>query len=674
MACRRMIVFLIFLFVSTMFMGGPPVRGARLPEAGTGNASVAGPEAGSPEGMGGESPAGSSPRNRPTPAGVVIECRAGAAGGRRGRGSAGSTSGGGGRGKPIRGIAPGAWMDIGQVLQGQPEAEQKSCKEKIGLYLRGAVGIRPMIDLNSYYVLVLNKEPSISVVDPLVSMVGRTSTLGTIPLKSPGADWVPDTDRNRVYVSMPGAGQVAVVDATEFKVKAAVEAGPDPTRVVLQPDERQLWVGNDADAPGESGVTVIDTGTLKPVARLATGAGHHEIAFSGDSRYAFVSNRGAGTVTVIDVRTRKTVKDVPTGPMPIALAYSPLAGALYVADGEAGTISVLDGKNHEVAARITAKPGLGPMRFTSDGRFGLVVNPAEDAVYVLDAATNELAHTVRVAGRPFQVVLSRAFAYVRTLDSERVTMIHLESLGKGGEPVSQSFAAGAAAPKQAGDLPLADTVATSRNEAAAYVVNPADSTTYFYMEGMNAPSSNYKVQGSRARAVTVIERGLREVEPGVYAGKVKIPAAGRYDVAFLLQTPQILHCFAVEAKPDPLARPDLAALAIEYLIRERTVPAGGTVPVRFRLKDPATGRPRTGLTDVQVLSFRAPGRDRNVVRAEEVGAGVYQAQVLFAKPGGYYVHVSVPSEKVGFSDLPYFSMAATPARPQQAESPPAGEK
>ena len=32
----------------------------------------------------------------------------------------------------------------------------------------------------------------------------------------------------------------------------------------------------------------------------------------------------------------------------------------------------------------------------------------------------------------------------------------------------------------------------------AFIVNAADSTTYVYMEGMNAPSSNYKVRGARA--------------------------------------------------------------------------------------------------------------------------------------------------------------------------------
>ncbi len=577
-----------------------------------------------------------------------------------------------GTGKPIKGIIPGAWMDIGKVLQGQADAEQKSCKEKIGLYLRGAIGIRPMIDLNSYYVLVLNQEPSISVVDPLVSMVGVTSTLGTIPLKSAGVDWVTSVDRSRLYVSMPQAGAVAVVDTAAFKVLKTIEAGAAPTRVALQPDGRYLWVGNDGKDESESGVTIIDVDKLEAVESIATGAGHHEIAFSDDSRYAFVSNRDGGTVSVIDVPSLKKVKDLATGPMPIALAYSPLAQALYVADGKAGTIAAVHGRRFEVVTRISAKPGLGPMRFTPDGRLALVVNPAEDTVTVIDAADNTLVHTIAVRGQPYQITLSRAFAYVRVLDSERVSMINLTSLGRGKQPIVQSFQAGAVAPKLAEDLPLADSIASTTNEAAVFVVNPADNTTYFYMEGMNAPASNYKVYGARARAVTVVERSLQEVQPGVYAAKVKIPAPGKYDVAFLLETPEILHCFAVEAKPDPLIKSDLAALDIEYPASQRTVQAGGSVPLRFTLRDPATGKPRLGLADVRVLFFRVPGRGRTEVFAREVGDGVYQAMLPIVKPGAYYIHVAVPSAQLGYADLPNFTMVATKAKPAPPAKPTTG--
>ena len=70
---------------------------------------------------------------------------------------------------------------------------------------------------------------------------------------------------------------------------------------------------------------MIDTESLEPVARIATGLGHHEIAFADDSRHAFVSNRDSGTVTVIDVHSLKRVKDLETGPVPISVAWSALA-------------------------------------------------------------------------------------------------------------------------------------------------------------------------------------------------------------------------------------------------------------------------------------------------------------------------------------------------------------
>lgn len=570
-------------------------------------------------------------------------------------------------GVPIQGNTPGVWMDMGQVLQGRPEAEQRSCKDKIALYLGGAVGIRPMLDLNSYYVVVMNREPTLSIVDPLVSMVGVTSTLAMIRLKASGADWAKSADERRLFVSMPKAGQVAVVDTEGFKLIAEVPAGRAPTRVVLQPDGRYLWVGN--DAPGKAGgVTVIDTESLDLVAHIATGAGHHEIALSDDSRWAFVSNRGSGTVSVIDVQRLTWVRDIETGPVPISVAWSRLAGTLYVADGKTGTVSVLGGEGFAVRRRIELAPGLGPLRFTQDGRFALVVNPAEDRVYVLDPATDTQVHAIQVARKPYQLAFSRAFAYVRPLASEYVTLINLLSLGEGKSPITQRIQVGSGAPQAAGDLPLADSIATSSAEAAGFVVNPADNTTYFYMEGMNAPSSNYKVYGASARAVQVVDRSLKEIEPGVYASKVRIPVAGKYDVAFLLETPRMLHCFSVQAKANPSIQHDVARLGVQYLSETRSVPAGEPVAFRFRLVDPKSGAPRTGLKDVGVLFFRLPGKDRTEVYAKEEGEGIYRAMLPFPRSGAYYVYVGVRSERVDYSDLPYFSIVAT----KKAKGPASG--
>ena len=559
-------------------------------------------------------------------------------------------------GKPVRGATPGAWMDMGQVLQGRPDAAQKSCKDKIGLYLQGAVGIRPMIDLNSYFVVVMNADPSIAVVDPVVSMAGKTSTLAKALLPAPGADWVKSSDNKRIYITTPRAGKVAVVESEGFKVTDQIDAGKEPTRIRAQPDGRYLWVGNDSKKAEESGVTVIDADSLKVVGRIATGGGHHEIAFSGDSRYAFVTNRDDGTVTVIDVAKIAKIKDIKTGPLPISIGYASQAQAVYVADGKEGTVTPIEVKNLEPGKKITLRPGLGPLRFEPRGRYGLVVNPSQDAVFVIDAASNTLVNTIKIKGEPFQVFFSESFAYIRSLQSERVSMIALPTLGEGSSPTVQSFAAGSQPPQSAGQLVIADTITAATSDAAVFVVNPADNTTYYYMEGMNAPSSNYQVMGSSARAVTVVDRTLKEVEPGIYATTVKIPAPGHYDVAFILQNPNLLHCFAVDAQPNPLAAKAEGPVTIEYQTQERTVNAGQSLALRFRLKDANSGKAKAGVKDVRVLYFLAPGRNRQEVAAREVGDGVYEAEIQVKEVGAYYMHVRVPSLHVDYNALPSYSV------------------
>jgi DNA-binding beta-propeller fold protein YncE len=53
--------------------------------------------------------------------------------------------------------------------------------------------------------------------------------------------------------------------------------------------------GQQQQRPEQGGVTVIDVPSRTMLKTFITGSGHHEIAFSADSRYAFVSNRDGGT-------------------------------------------------------------------------------------------------------------------------------------------------------------------------------------------------------------------------------------------------------------------------------------------------------------------------------------------------------------------------------------------
>ena len=568
-------------------------------------------------------------------------------------------------GEPLQGVYPGVWIDLVQTAEGEKHGVSLGCRLRVSQYLQGMVGMRPMIDLNSYYVMVLNQDATISVIDPVVGITGITSLYASIPLQRPGADWTKTTDEKTMFVSMPRAGKVAVINLDTFKVTKNIAAGSMPMRTAMQPDEKYLWVGNDAESGKTGGVTVIETTTGNIVASIETGAGHHEIAFSEDSITAFVSNRDSGTVSIIDIGSLKKVADVETGPVPISIAFSPLSQAAYIADGRSGRVTVIDAERREVVSRIDIKPGLGPMKFSEDGRWGILVNPQANEAYVIDAATDEIAHTIAIEGKPFAVSVTRTFAYIRVLESEQVSMINLQELDRGGQVIVNYFAAGTFPPGRVADISIAEAMVPAAQEAAVLVVSPADATVYYYMEGMNAPMGAFRNYGHKPRAVQIANRALKETEPGVYTATVKVPMAGTYEVAFLNEAPQFLHCFTMEAKLNPAIKKEFKAVEVEYLNDRKTVNAGEGMKLRFRLFDPGSGEIMADAGDVTVKYFRAPRYDLTELAAVHKGGGIYVADLPFKNAGAYYVYVAAPSLHADFKDLNYLTVTVGQALTSQ---------
>ncbi|MFL6337116.1 MAG: YncE family protein [Pyrinomonadaceae bacterium] len=568
---------------------------------------------------------------------------------------------------PLAGVRPSIWMSQREGERATPE----QCKEKIKSFLQGSLRARPDVDLNSYYVLVLNSEPNISVIDPLLGF-GGTKLVTLVLLDSPGEDWVLSNDQERLFVSMPSSNQVAVVDTNTWKVVANVETGARPVRLALQPDEKYLWVGTDEGAG--SGVTVIDASTFKPVARVATGAGHHELALSGDSRTAFVTNQTAGTLSLIDVLKLSKTADVKTGRGADAVAVSPLSKFVYVADRDAGQVAVVDPSRASLMAHIAVAPGLAGIRFAPDGRYGFVPNPAAGVVHIFDASTNHLLHNMKVtkgkdiAGRgPDQVAFTKEFAYVRSAGSLDITMVRLATIGKEMDVVT--FPAGQAAPAETKTVAaFADSITPAPEGNSMLVANVADKQIYYYTEGMAAPMGDFQNYKREPRAVLVADRSLREVKSGTYETVTKLPRGGAYDVAFLLDSPRVMHCFDTQAVENPSVEHEKAtALAVEYLDKEKPLRAGEDFKLRVRLTDALTKKPVDGLKDVQVLTFLSPGIWQKRAFAQGTGAGVYELTVNVPQSGLYMVFVESRSAGVAFRQLPYLMLRAT--APAAADAP-----
>src|SRR5215213_1885236 len=558
---------------------------------------------------------------------------------------------------PLSGVKPAVWL----TQREGSEVDAKACREKIQSFLQGSLRSRPDVDLNTYYLLALNDESNISVIDPLLGF-GTSKLLTLVMLKSPGEDWAQKSSEEKLFVSMPLANQVAVVDTSTWKVVTNIDTGMKPARVRLQPDQRYLWVGNDSAKSGEpSGVTVIDTATLKVVGQVATGNGHHEIEFSSDNRFAFVTNEQDGTLSVIDIQKLAKLKDLKTGAPATSIAYSTLGNALYLLNEADGSITVADTRSQKIATRIQAKPGIKNLRFAPGARWGFVPNAKENVVYVLDASTNRIAHTIAIDKGPDQVAFTDTFAYVRSTGSTEVNMIRLSTLT--GQPDIARFPGGQTAPEEASiEASIADVIVPAPEGNSVLVANPADAIIYYYSEGMAAPMGSFQNYRRKPRAVMVVDRSLREVTAGVYSTTTKLPKSGIYDVAFLLDSPRMSHCFSAEAKPNPdVPREKQVALRIEYLNKDKQLRIAEDFKLRFKLVDTTTSRVKNDVDDVRVLTMLSSGTWQKRDFARSVGDGVYELDLKVPQTGSYLIFVESRSQGVSFRQLPYLMLQTATA-------------
>jgi len=550
-------------------------------------------------------------------------------------------------GTPIKGARPGAWLDFADPRQ---KTTPNQCISKVKRLAEGSTFSHPEMELNANYVVSLNAAPSVTVVDPRFGF-GDSRLLALIPLKARGEDWVANSDGTRLYVSLPNADAVAVIDTNSWQVIDNVAILHHPERIALQPDEAYLWIGygsNDRD----SGVVALSTPELKVATRIPTGKGYHHIAFTDDNAFAFITNPGSGSVSVVDIPMLAKIEDVPTGGSPLWIAWSDLAQTAYVSSEVDGAVIAIGGVGHTVLARMMAEPGLGQIRFAPGGRFALAVNPRNDRVYVVDASLNRIVQTGKLDKGPDQIAFSSKVAYVRHQASDAILMIPLESLGTENKPVSVADFPGGQHPAGRMSVPSpADSVVRASGEDGVLVANPGDRAVYYYMEGMAAPSGNFSTYDQEPRAVMVIERNLRERAPGTYETVIKLTTAGVYDLALLLDNPEIVQCFDLSVMEDPtraaMRRPKLK---IERLIPPASSPpneAGNHIVLRFRLTDASGSQPRTDIADFTALVF-APGVWQRREIAPHVGDGVYTVDFQPPSGGQYNVYLSVPSMGMDF--------------------------
>jgi hypothetical protein len=540
-------------------------------------------------------------------------------------------------GTPLRGLRPAAWLS-----QRAPGAAAPNCKTQAANFLGGDLFKRADIDLNSFFVLTLNDDATVSVVDPMFSF-GGSKLLNLLQLESRGADWSLAEAQAKLFVSMPDAGAVALIDTRQWRIADTIRTGPHPRRMAAAGN--RIWVADDG------GVSGIDIAT-RAVTAVPLPAGAADLVASSDGEWLFAAS-GSG-VAVIDAYAGRVARQVPLDGAPTLLAYSRAAQAAYAADTRQGKLYAIEAGAHSTrpAVALDIRPGAAQLRFTPDGRYALLPVPGENLLQVLDAATNRLVHGVTIVDGPNQVSFSDRIAYVRRRDSEIVLMIQLEQLGNQSRALGIADFPGGQKAFGVTDGILADSLAGAPEGGAVLVANPDDRMVYLYKEGMAAPAGGFRTYAQTPRAVMVVDHGLREVGQGAYATTMPVKQAGLYDVVLFNDAPRVLTCFAANIGGD--VAPAKRMVKVDAVEPPRQLTAGRNARLRFALSD-ADGHPLAAASDVRALALAPPGIWQRRLATTALPDSSYEIEFTPPQAGVYYVWIE--SESLGLPrNNPQFKM------------------
>lgn len=558
-------------------------------------------------------------------------------------------------GAPLAGMKPAVWLDLGKE-----DNSEEACRGRVEGYMGGMLNARPMVDLNSYFILGMNKDNTISVIDPMVDVAGMTNLFAVILLQGTPQDWALTDDHLSLFVTLPELSKVAIVDLDVFQVEANVDVDGFPMDVAMQPDGRYAWVGVESQNKRDSGVAVIDVANGQLVKQISTGGGVHDLSFSSDGRRAFVTNSDDGSLTVFDTSSLELIKVVRAGGQPTSVEVSPVSGRVYVTDRESGSILILDRDRFDEIDRLYTEPGLSAVGISPDGKWGFAINPDTQQVFVVDAVSNRITHVVPVKGVPDQIFFTDTAAYIHSASSPAIFVIPMEEINPTGNISVLTVPVGDLPPDSSGTSTLANAISLTADKSALLISNPADDKIYYYLEGSQSPTGGYQGHTLLPRAVTVVDRSLKERSPGVYTGGIRIPQSGNFTVAFFLNDPKIVHCFQFTAKSNPEFSSSLTAFRPELTILNEELPkAGEPYALKVSFADSETGEPIEGVNDLFGVARVLAGNWNQRVFATDLGNGVYEFQFTFPNAGAYNLFFTVPSRNIGFDRFPQRTIQVT---------------
>ena len=226
-----------------------------------------------------------------------------------------------------------------------------------------------------------------------------------------------DAAAHRLYIAKMGAGQLVVFDIERNSLVAALDGFPKLTGVLAVPALHRVYasvpgaglvpsvsiaLGMIGLSSGRGAVAVVDTRTLKEIAKLPGGVFPDGIAYDPPDRRIFVSDELGSAILVIDVDRNRLIARIAPGGEVGNVQYDPITAKIYAPIQSRNVLATIDPANLRLVARRPLPGCAHPHGLaTAPGTaVGYIACDHNDRLLTVDLATGKVVDRQPVAHDP----------------------------------------------------------------------------------------------------------------------------------------------------------------------------------------------------------------------------------------------------------------------------------
>lgn len=286
--------------------------------------------------------------------------------------------------------------------------------------------------------IVLGK-PQPNIFSPLYKGQALVHGLGYSPIKK------------MLAVVAIGSNSINLVSTEDNNLLKTIYTGRSPHEATFKPDGSEIWT----TVRGEAYVSVIDVDKMEEVRKVPVSDGPGMVAFTPDSRFAYVCSSFTPIVDVVDTKTYEVIKRI-VMPSPFSpnIFASPDGKLIALSLKDIGNVVVINTKTNEIVQQFATGPITNHVSFTVlNGKLLMPVTVGgENCIKIYDVADNykqiatipvgQLPHGLWAAPDGKRLYVGLEYAdQVQPIDME--TMKALTPIQTGQSPQALLYAANA---------------------------------------------------------------------------------------------------------------------------------------------------------------------------------------------------------------------------------------